>query len=140
MESNSVKNKGDDVILRTSALTKRFGTLEAVKNLISNAVDSMPDGGTLSIITAMKLREGKPYVTVRVGDTGRGIPPEEMTLIFEPFYTTKIQPKGTGLGLPIAKKVIEDYGGFIQAESSPSGSVFSLSFPQDTTASRAGVG
>ena len=114
--------------------------LEAVKNLVSNAIDSMPGGGTLSIITAMELREGKPYVTVRVGDTGRGIPPEEMTFIFEPFYTTKIQPKGTGLGLPIAKKVIEDYGGFIQAESTPSGSVFSLFFPQDTTASRAGVG
>lgn len=114
--------------------------LEAVKNLISNAIDSMPGGGTLSIITAMELREGKPYVTVRVGDTGRGIPPEEMTLIFEPFYTTKIQPKGTGLGLPIAKKVIEDYGGFIQAESTPSGSIFSLFFPHDTTVSRAGVG
>lgn len=114
--------------------------LEAIKNLVSNAIDSMPGGGTLSIITAMELREGKPYVTVRVGDTGRGIPLEEMTLIFEPFYTTKIQPKGTGLGLPIAKKVIEDYGGFIQAESTPSGSVFSLFFPQDTTSSRAGVG
>jgi signal transduction histidine kinase len=100
----------------------------------------MPGGGTLSIITAMELKEGKPYVTVRIGDTGRGIPREEMSLIFEPFYTTKIQPKGTGLGLPIAKKVIEDYGGFIQTESTPSGSVLSLFFPQDTTSSRAGVG
>jgi signal transduction histidine kinase len=81
----------------------------------------------------MELREGKPYVAVGIGDTGRGIPREEMALIFEPFYTTKIQPKGTGLGLPIAKKVMEDYGGFIQAESKSSGSIFSLFFPQDTT-------
>jgi signal transduction histidine kinase len=107
----------------------REQVLEAIKNLISNAIDSMPGGGTLSIVTSMEEREGKPYVTVRVGDTGRGIPHEQMALIFEPFYTTKIQPKGTGLGLPIAKKVIEDYGGFIQAESTPSGSVFSLFFP-----------
>lgn len=109
----------------------REQVLEAVKNLISNAIDSMPNGGTLSISTAMELREGKPYVAVGIGDTGGGIPREEMALIFEPFYTTKIQPKGTGLGLPIAKKVIEDYGGFIQAESTPSGSRFSISFPQD---------
>ena len=118
----------------------REQVLEAVKNLISNAIDSMPGGGTLSFITAMELKEGRPYVTARIGDTGRGIPREEMTLIFEPFYTTKIQPKGTGLGLPIAKKIIEDHGGFIQAESTPSGSVFSLFFPQDTTANRASVG
>jgi signal transduction histidine kinase len=110
----------------------REQVLEAVKNLISNAIDSMPDGGMLSIITAMELREAKPYVTVRIGDTGRGISREEMSLIFEPFYTTKIQPKGTGLGLSIAKKVIEDHGGFIQAESAPSGSVFSVFFPVDT--------
>jgi len=102
---------------------------EAIRNLISNALDSMPDGGTLSIITAIELREGKPYVTVRVRDTGRGISQDQMTLIFEPFYTTKVEPKGTGLGLPIAKKVIEDYGGFIQAESTTSGSVFTLFFP-----------
>jgi len=110
-------------------LIDREQVLEAVKNLISNAIDSMLRGGTLSIVTSMELREGKPYVTVRVGDTGKGISHEQVALIFEPFYTTKIQPKGTGLGLPIAKKVIEDYGGFIQAESTPSGSVFSLFFP-----------
>jgi signal transduction histidine kinase len=104
--------------------------LEAVKNLISNAIDSMPGGGTLTIITAEELRKGKPCVTVRIGDTGRGIPREEMALIFEPFYTTKIQPKGTGLGLPIAKKIIEDHGGFIEGESTSSGSVFTLFFPR----------
>jgi len=107
----------------------REQVLEAIKNLISNAIDSMPGGGTLSIVTSMEEKEEKPYVTVRVGDTGRGIPHEQMALMFEPFFTTKIQPKGTGLGLSIAKKVMEDYGGFIQAESTPSGSVFSLFFP-----------
>ncbi|HXX53568.1 MAG TPA: PAS domain S-box protein [Thermodesulfovibrionales bacterium] len=107
----------------------REQVLEAVKNLMSNALDSMPDGGTLSISTSTELREDKRYVRLIIGDTGRGIPPQQMSLIFEPFYTTKLQPKGTGLGLPIAKKVIEDYGGFIQAESTPSGSVFILFFP-----------
>ncbi len=109
--------------------------LEAVKNLVANAVDAMPQGGTLNLITAVETVEEKPYVTVKIGDTGQGIPEETMKMIFEPFFTTKIQPKGTGLGLPIAKKIVEDHGGLILVESAPgSGSTFSLSFPRDIPA------
>jgi PAS domain S-box-containing protein len=108
--------------------------LEAVKNLIANAVDAMPQGGTLNLITVRETVKGMPCVTLKIGDTGQGIPEETMKMIFEPFFTTKIQPKGTGLGLPIAKKVVEDHGGFIQVESTPgSGSTFSLSFPSDNS-------
>jgi PAS domain S-box-containing protein len=109
--------------------------LEAVKNLIANALDAMPHGGTLNLITARETVKGLPYITAGIGDSGQGVPEETMNMIFEPFFTTKVQPKGTGLGLPIAKKIVEDHGGFIRMETAPgSGSTFSLSFPHNDPA------
>jgi PAS domain S-box-containing protein len=108
----------------------REQVLEALKNVLSNALDAMRGSGTLSIATERETVRGVPYVTVKIKDTGEGIPAERMKMIFEPFFTTKVQPKGTGLGLPIAKKIVEDHGGFILAESEPgAGSTFRLSFP-----------
>jgi PAS domain S-box-containing protein len=113
----------------------REQVLEAVKNLIANAVDAMPQGGILSLTTIRETVDVMPCVTLKIGDSGQGIPEEAMKMIFEPFFTTKVQPKGTGLGLPIAKKVVEDHGGLIRIESTPgSGSTFSLSFPIDIPA------
>ncbi len=85
-------------------------------NLIKNAVDAMPDGGTLTITT--RLVDGE--VAVSFEDTGAGLP-EDAEQIFQPFFTTKPTGQGTGLGLAICKDIIERYNGRIVAENRPQG-------------------
>jgi len=103
---------------------------EAVENLVLNAIDSMPRGGSLTVTTNKEIHDGIPYVYVSVHDSGTGIPEEKLNMIFEPFYTTKVAEKGTGLGLSITKKVVEDHGGFMKVESEVGkGTVFTLYFP-----------
>jgi PAS domain S-box-containing protein len=103
---------------------------EAIENLVLNAIDSMPRGGSLTVATNKEVRDRIPYVYISVHDSGTGIPDDKLDLIFEPFYTTKVAEKGTGLGLSIAKKVVEDHGGFMKVESEVGkGSVFTLYFP-----------
>ncbi|MHC4139975.1 MAG: ATP-binding protein [Planctomycetota bacterium] len=103
---------------------------EAIKNLVSNAIDSMPNGGSLTIITAKEMVKGIPYVTVKISDTGEGIPEDKLTMIFEPFFTTKVTKKVTGPGLTISKNIVEKHGGFIKVVSQVGeGSTFSIYFP-----------
>ncbi len=103
---------------------------EAVENIVLNAIDSMTQGGVLSIATGKKSIEGMPFQYVAIKDTGDGIPQDKIDFIFEPFYTTKVAQKGTGLGLSIAKKVLEEHGGLIRVESEVGkGSTFTLYFP-----------
>ncbi len=105
---------------------------QAVENLISNAIDAMPGGGTLTVTTTNEEVNGAPFATVNVKDTGGGIEDENLDKIFEPFYSTKVAMKGTGLGLSITKKITEGYGGFIRVDSKEgAGSTFSLHFPSD---------
>jgi two-component system NtrC family sensor kinase len=102
----------------------------AIDNLIINAIDSMPRSGTLTITAGMEDVQNVSYVFLRVSDTGQGIPEEKLPLIFEPFFSTKEIGHGTGLGLSITRKIIEEHGGFIGAESVVAkGSTFSLYFP-----------
>ena len=104
--------------------------LEAIENLISNAVEAMPVGGTLAVATGREVITGVTYATVKIADTGLGIKEEDLSMIFEPFFTTKLGSKKTGLGLPITKKIMEDHGGFIRVKSKTGeGSIFSLYFP-----------
>jgi len=103
---------------------------EGIDNLISNAIDAMPDGGILTITTQDKVSRGKSYVTVKITDTGAGISEENMLMIFEPFFTTKVTKKETGLGLSITKKIVEGHGGFMKVDSKVGkGSAFTLYFP-----------
>lgn len=103
---------------------------EALRNVISNAIDSMPDGGALTVATDKITLNGKRYVVIKVSDTGIGIPEENTLMIFEPFFTTKVTKKETGLGLPITRKIVEGHGGHIEVDSRVGkGSVFSLYFP-----------
>jgi signal transduction histidine kinase/ActR/RegA family two-component response regulator len=98
---------------------------ETMTNLILNALDAMPSGGTLTIATAVV--DGQ--VEVRVSDTGTGIPEAVRAKIFDPFFTTK-GPKGTGLGLSITYGIVSRHNGEIIVESEEgAGTTFRLAFP-----------
>jgi signal transduction histidine kinase len=101
-------------------------------NMIKNAVDAMPEGGTLTVATRTVDR----HVTIRFEDTGIGLP-EEMDKIFEPFFTTKEPGKGTGLGLAICKDIIEKYNGKIIPERREgNGTVFTIQIPLESCSPR----
>jgi signal transduction histidine kinase len=95
-------------------------------NLVLNAVDAMPNGGTLSVRTFFEKDPG--LIHVEISDTGKGISREHADKIFQPFFTTK--PKGTGLGLAITKQLIEQHGGSIAAGGNSSGgAIFEIKLP-----------
>lgn len=97
---------------------------QAFLNLLTNALEAMPAGGTLTVEAG--VREGQARVVFR--DTGEGIAPGRVPLIFEPFYTCK--EGGTGLGLSITHNIVSEHGGRIEVESRPGeGSAFTLWFP-----------
>ena len=84
-------------------------------NIIINAIQAMKSGGTLLIQTDLQEQEGQALVRILIGDSGPGIPAEELEKIFAPFYTTKTQ--GTGLGLAICRQLMEQQGGSIKVFS-----------------------
>ena len=87
-------------------------------NLLTNASDAMPQGGTLTLRTApATLDNGKPAVLIELADTGTGILAENLERIMEPFFTTKEEGKGTGLGLAICRRVVQEHHGSIQIAS-----------------------
>lgn len=96
----------------------------AIVNLVRNAKEATPAGGEVLVST---VRDGG-HVTVRVTDTGAGMPPEVQARVFDPFFSTK--RTGTGLGLPTVRRVVEEHGGTLTLESEPGkGSQFSLRLP-----------
>ena len=102
------------------------GLQHAVVNLLKNAFDAMPRGGTLTIST----RHSDAYVDVEIEDTGGGIPEEIRPRIFEPFFSTKPIHMGSGLGLIIAKEVVERSGGMIEfASREKVGTTFRIRVP-----------
>jgi signal transduction histidine kinase len=104
---------------------------QVLLNLIHNALQAMPDGGELKIVTESASRNGRDWVVVSVRDTGVGISQLEQARIFEPFYTTKGTHGGTGLGLSVTYGIITDHGGQIDVESRPgNGSKFVVWLPQ----------
>src|SRR3989440_245696 len=89
---------------------------QALTEIVSNALDAMPDGGRLEIATRPEGGEvGANGVVVEIGDSGGGIPPEILPTVCEPFFTTR--PEGTGLGLAIAKRYVEEAGGRLEIAS-----------------------
>ncbi len=102
------------------------GLCRVFSNMIKNAFDAMPEGGTLTIRTV----RDNGHILIAFRDTGMGMDQEEQEKIFTPFYTTKPIGKGVGLGLPICFEVVQRYGGRIDVESVPGlGTTFSVRLP-----------
>lgn len=114
---------------------------QVLLNLCVNARDAMPGGGTLSLgaencilneNAAARIDGARPgaWVVLHVEDTGSGIPPEVLSHIWEPFFTTKGEGKGTGLGLSTVRSIVENHRGFISLKTRPgSGTTFKVYFP-----------
>jgi nitrogen fixation/metabolism regulation signal transduction histidine kinase len=106
----------------------------ALGNLVANALEAMPEGGTLRVRTAAE----PPGVSVQVEDTGPGLNEEQRTRLFTPYYTTK--RGGTGLGLAIVQGIISDHGGRVQVKSEPGrGTTFTLLLPAAPVPKEAGA-
>jgi two-component system NtrC family sensor kinase len=103
---------------------------QAVIILAENAIDAMPEGGTLSVRTLREADGEGEAVVIEVGDTGQGIPPEIRERIFDPFFTTKEVGRGTGLGLAVCYGIVTEHGGRIGVESAVGrGSTFRIVLP-----------
>ena len=117
------KEAGHEVLADESYLVR------AVHNVVLNAIQAMPAGGFLTIDTSsVATADGIDMVEITVTDTGPGIPAEQVGDIFNPFFTSK--EKGTGLGLAVTNKIIEDQGGDVRVQSERAqGTAFTISLP-----------
>jgi nitrogen-specific signal transduction histidine kinase/ActR/RegA family two-component response regulator len=122
---------------------------KTIMNLISNAAEAMPDGGTITVSSEntaidkpikgyVDIKKGS-YIAITVSDTGVGIAAEEIERIFEPFYTKKVMGRsGTGLGMAVVWGTIHDHNGYIDVKSTPGkGTTFLLYFPSTDQAIQA---
>jgi signal transduction histidine kinase len=131
-------------LLKSVVVDKQFGQIPAVTcspsqvnqvflNLITNAAQALEGTpGTPGVLGKITLttRATDDGVTVEVADNGKGIPPEVLPKIFDPFFSTKEIGKGTGLGLSISYKIVQQHGGRIDVESVPgTGTRFSVTLP-----------
>jgi two-component system sensor histidine kinase PilS (NtrC family) len=98
-------------------------------NLLRNAIQATPRGGTVALDLSFQVRHKMAYVVTSVSDMGEGIPPDIVGKIFNPFFTSKAE--GTGLGLAISQRIVHYHRGFIEVRSAPeTGSVFSVFLPE----------
>ncbi|MFH1414467.1 MAG: ATP-binding protein [Elusimicrobiota bacterium] len=104
---------------------------QAFLNIINNAMQAMPSGGKFTVYTGIAELDGNYYVEIRFTDTGSGFDGETGEHLFEPFFTTRDVGEGTGLGLSLAFRIVENHGGRITAKSieSEKGAVFSIFLP-----------
>ena len=106
---------------------------QCLMNLIFNAMESMSRGGRMTITGGRA--PGKNQVWLTIGDTGQGIAPDELTRIFDPFYSTKLDGRGVGLGLSMVYGIVREHNGSIEVRSEPGkGTVFKLILPVEGAA------
>ncbi len=106
---------------------------QVAMNLVLNAIDATPEGGSVAVICGEGRRGTTSRATLCVRDSGRGIAPADLPHIFEPFFTTR--EDGTGLGLAITQQIVRTCGGSIRAESTPGGgATFLVDLPVADTA------
>jgi signal transduction histidine kinase len=107
-------------------------------NLVSNAADAMPNGGRLLVCTDVQRRDDVTYVSAQVADTGIGIAAAQRDQIFESFFTTKPEGKGTGLGLTITRDIVKNHEGTIEVDSAVGkGTTMIVNLPLATPDTRA---
>jgi len=103
---------------------------QVLLNLLHNALHAMPSGGHLDVRTELQNRDGRDWIVVQVTDSGTGMEPQELERIFEPFYTTRADSGGTGLGLSVTYGIVSEHGGTIDVTSQRGGgSTFSVWLP-----------
>jgi signal transduction histidine kinase len=104
--------------------------VQSLLALMINAVEAMPDGGRLRISTAEAV-DDPGWVLLSVSDSGPGIPDEVRDRIFDPFFSTKIETKGVGLGLAVVYGIVRRHGGTISIDSTPdTGATFTVRLPR----------
>ncbi len=105
---------------------------QCLMNLIFNAIESMPSGGRMTITGSRG--PGDKEICLTIADTGQGIAPDELTRIFDPFYSTKLKGSGVGLGLSMVYGIIREHQGTIEVNSEPGkGTVFKIILPVERT-------
>lgn len=102
---------------------------QVIINLASNALDAMPNGGTLTVKTELTEDFPVSWVCLTIADTGEGIPADLVSKIFEPFFTTKPVGQGTGLGLSLVHEIVARHSGTIEVQSRPGSTKFCVKFP-----------
>jgi signal transduction histidine kinase len=103
---------------------------QLIVNLVVNAFDATPGGGTVTVSARNAVAGGIPGVTLAIADTGSGIAPELHGKVFETFFTTKPQGQGTGLGLAICRDIVRAHAGTITLDTVPgAGTTFSAWLP-----------
>lgn len=144
-DAAGVKVRLETTDVRSKAIADPEQMKQLFGNLVLNALQAMPNGGTLTITartqksgsgdTATEYASRLPmhtgrWVEISVGDTGPGIPEADLPRIFEPFYTTRT--KGTGLGLAICRQIVEAHGGTIRvSRTGPEGTAIEVTLPQE---------
>lgn len=95
--------------------------IQVFVNVLRNAVNAVPPDGTIEVKSAREETGGRVFIVVRVEDNGKGISPDVLPGIFEAFVSTRLDAKGTGLGLTVAKGIVEQHGGSMAASNRPAG-------------------
>jgi signal transduction histidine kinase len=103
---------------------------QVLLNLLHNALHAMPAGGHLDVRTEVQKKDDRDWIVIHVADDGTGMEPHELERIFEPFYTTRAESGGTGLGLSVTYGIVSEHGGTIDVKSQRGGgSTFSVWLP-----------
>jgi PAS domain S-box-containing protein len=105
---------------------------QVIMNLTKNAIDAMPNGGTLALSTEIVEQGPQTWVCLKLTDDGTGIPPAVISKIFDPFFTTKPIGKGTGLGLSLVSEIVQKHSGEISVDSRPGRTQFTVKLPART--------